>query len=74
VWPTVPRLFYKVVVASAFVLASIALIAAEVVLIGWLVDRYPSVSAWIGYVLLSLVDVGVFIALWNRALRRIRAA
>ena len=69
-----PRLFYKVVVALAFVVVGLAVLAAEVALIVWLSGQYPNVFAWAAFVVLGLVDGAVVAAVWDRAVGCVKAA
>ena len=69
-----PRLFYKAIVGLAFALAALAILAAEVWLWFWLLDKYPSWGAWVAFVLLGLIDVLIFEALWNAGVEHVRRA
>lgn len=69
-----PRLFYKVIVALAFVVIGISLLAAEVWAISWLLDRYPSPLAWIGFASLVVIDAGFAVVLGEAAIRNVKRA
>ena len=69
-----PRLFYKVVVGSAFAVAALALIAAEALLSVWIVDNSSGVIAWAAYAGLGLVGIIAFVMLLDAAVEYVRRA
>lgn len=69
-----PRLFYKAAVGFAFALAALAVLAAEVWFAVWLLDKCPSWSAWVAFVLLGLIDVPIMYALWGIGIEHVRRA
>ncbi len=69
-----PRVFYKVIVGSAFAVAALALIAVEGMLAVWVVDNSSGVIVWVAFAALGLVGIIALDALLTVAIEHVRRA